>query len=153
MNLSSPSIGTMLWRWLRYQWYQIDSHFFSRTHLLDLRDKENGYAGGWLSQDSKILFACMAVLEQFMKHDFIAPGVICVDDLATKQELTEIHNWWSSLRKEELRKLKSQLVDARKSVDADSSMDAYRADFARLVSTETEMLLRLVQIRSKMWLP
>src|ERR1700748_548963 len=46
--------------------YYIISHTIRKYHLLDLRNKVNGYTYGWNDADSQMLFAFMAIMENFI---------------------------------------------------------------------------------------
>jgi hypothetical protein len=103
--------------------YWLRTHTYNRYHLLDIRNKRNGYAWGWLDRSEAILFANMALLVQFVEKE---SGLNCHVDWRSAEEaktdnrdvdswekengdahanaakeMREIYAWWTKGRKEE----------------------------------------------------
>ena len=89
--------------------------------MLDIRDKRNGYAWGWMDRSEGILFANMAILVAFIEEekafdchvDWRSTAEMTADGeegsadgaanrdahAAAKKEMLEIYGWWTQDRK------------------------------------------------------
>lgn len=123
--------------------YYIVSHTIRKYHLLDLRNSEYEY--GWADADSQLLYATMAVLENFIIEQNTASRLnYLTENLKTEKEeyiivdsikqiefcnnLLEIQKWW----REEFPKTHWQMEDG-------------------LYEKQTEMIKRVIDLRAGMW--
>jgi hypothetical protein len=103
--------------------YWLRTHTLNRYHMLDLRNRRNGYAWGWIDRREGVLFAIMAILTDFIEKEkafdchvewrsdaeMAAAGekiddggkTIRDDHAAAKKEMLEIYRWWTHDRKVE----------------------------------------------------
>jgi hypothetical protein len=103
--------------------YWLKTHTYNRYHMLDIRNKKNGYSWGWLDRSEGILFANMAILVDFVEKEKAFESHVdwlsaqeagesggdddpCGDSCrnshaAAKKEMLEIYNWWKDGRKAE----------------------------------------------------
>ena len=121
-----------IWEWWEYwrTWpfkyissalYWLRAHTLDRYHMLDIRDKRNGYAWGWMDRSEGILFANMAILVAFIEEekafdchvDWRSTAEMTADGeegsadgaanrdahAAAKKEMLEIYGWWTQDRK------------------------------------------------------
>ena len=98
--------------------YWLRAHTYDRYHMLDIRDKRNGYAWGWMDRSEGILVANMAILVGFIEEErafdchvdwrSAAEMGMSSDDggsanrdahAAAKKEMLEIYQWWTHDRK------------------------------------------------------
>lgn len=119
---------SLLVRRLKDVWYWF-RNFFTRYHLVDLRNKDFGYTWGWIDRSEGILLACFAMLKEFVEkeepyrfhyRDPNGPGPTMKDvyqdqsdemkqmELEQLQrqhqvgkEIWELYTWWTKTRKEE----------------------------------------------------
>ena len=114
--------------------YWLRTHTYNRYHVLDMRNKNNGYAWGWCDRSQLILFANMALLRDFIEkeHAFdchvdwssaeeaIASGETDLQGMeenrnahaVAKKEMLAIYNWWMEERAEEHKKYDELLTAA-----------------------------------------
>ena len=60
---------TWPFKYISYALYWLRAHTLDRYHMLDIRDKRNGYAWGWMDRSEGILFANMAILVSFIEDE------------------------------------------------------------------------------------
>lgn len=58
-------------------------------HLVDLRG--DGYRGGYLDTDARILLACFKLFEEFYDNEY--PGSVKWDRKVAR-EIEALHSWW-----------------------------------------------------------
>jgi hypothetical protein len=104
--------------------YWLRTHTYHRYHMLNLKNKKNGYSWGWLDRSEGILFANMAILVDFVEKEMAFEGHVDWRSAAevkesgetendpwgdanrdahalAKKEMIEIYDWWTKGRKEE----------------------------------------------------
>jgi hypothetical protein len=101
--------------------YWLRSHTLDRYHVLNIRNKRNGYAWGWLDRSEGILFANMAILVGFIEEEKAfdchvdwrsAAEMVAAGEktdggrnanydahAVAKKEMLEIYRWWTHERK------------------------------------------------------
>lgn len=113
--------------------YWLRTHTVDRYHIVDIRSPRNGYAWGWIDRSEVMLFACFAVLVDFMESEY--PG--CVDWAHSSEigaqdaELHTLYDWWTKDRATER--------------DADDGTTDAMDD------KDQAMLLRLMAVRGILW--
>ena len=114
--------------------YWLRTHTYNRYHMLDMRNKVNGYKWGWYDRSELILFANMALLRDFIekekafdchidwssaaealeargKENDDGCGASRDAHAAAKKEMLTIYDWWTKGRAEELKK-EDELLEA-----------------------------------------
>jgi len=107
--------------------YWLRTHTYNRYHMLDMRNKVNGYSWGWWDRSDLILFANMALLRDFIEEEKAFEGHVDwssaaealeargkeADDgcgasrdahAAAKKEMLAIYYWWTKGRAAEHKK-------------------------------------------------
>ena len=111
--------------------YWIRTHTINKYHIIDCRDKKNGYAWGWCDRCDLILFSSFNILKDFMEKEY--PGIVDWDydqqHKNIKQELQELYSWWTLTRPINIR----------------DTCSLYQDD------EDQKMLERLMKIRQYMW--
>lgn len=131
---------------LSNSFYWLRTHTINRYHLIDVRDKRNGYAWGWIDRDRLVLHACFVILANFIEKEDPQCGLRELPDNWSRQdwdqwdrpdkELRALYNWWTKERPEKLAQQAKKYT--------------YESD-QRLFEEEDTMLLRLMKVRSYMW--
>lgn len=96
-----------------------------KYHLIDIRDKGNKYQIGWIDRDRAILFASFALFCKFYEEE-----KEMLDHGNTGEVMDELYQWWTVERPGKL------------------AEGVYEDD---LYDEDTEMLKRLIGIRSHLW--
>lgn len=137
--------------------YWVKSHTIKKYHILDLRNKENNYFYGWRDSDSKMLFALMKIMEDFiieqdtekhliwLKKELIQyPDVEYpwVNLIKSCEELLAIQKWWRVDRQENFKKLDS--------TDYKDYKDYFEHE-QKLYQEDSDMMKKLIDIRQGMW--
>lgn len=125
-----------------------------RFHFLDLRNKH--YSHGWTDVDYQMMYACFNLLRSFVEKE---DGLINMD--YQWQHFEEENSWkeYGFCSLEEALKGEEYLCRKELAVEArflyDWWMNTWNADSRRpgdeKYEEETEMLLRLIRIRSALW--
>ena len=130
--MRTPHVLRSIRRWLEswHRWpfrhlshamYWLRTHTLDRYHMLDIRNRRNGYAWGWIDRREGVLFAIMAILTDFIEKEkafdchvewrsaaeMAAAGEKTDDSgnanrdahAAAKKEMLEIYRWWTHDRK------------------------------------------------------
>ena len=153
--------------WYRYirnpiknAWYWFRCHTYTRYHMLDMRDKANGYSWGWYDRSELLIYANFAVLRDFIEKEqpFSLPykplplnGDECynadVEDWnKANQELYYLYIWWTERRPKDYKALKDMYLSYLK----DQSLDPLMEE-ERLAKVDNEMMVRLINARKAMW--
>lgn len=134
--------------------YYIVSHTIRKYHMLDLRNKENNYNYGWVDADSQLLYASMAIMENFIIEQDTENRLIWLKEELAKdpncaefnwkdsinfcEELLAIQNWWRFNRPYEYSKSFSGPEFGLK-------YDEY------LRENDDAVMKRLIDMRGRMW--
>lgn len=135
-----------------------------RYHLVDLRG--NGYRGGYLDADVRILFACFKLFEEFYEAEY--PGPVKWEPRVSR-EIEALHAWWKRGRRE-VQKKAERLSRACRLVETKTSTGRHRrawvwrtswrspaakrkwmAAWKKAEEQDQKMLLRLMTIREWLW--
>ena len=116
--LESWHVGPL--RHLSRSMYWLRAHTYNRYHTIDIRNRRNGYAWGWMDRSEGILFANMAILVAFIEKEKAfdchvdwrsAAEMAAAGEksdggdanrdahAAAKKEMLEIYQWWTQDRK------------------------------------------------------
>ena len=131
-------------------WYYIKSHTFKRHHVLDLRNYE--YQFGWVDADNQLLYATMAILENFIiehdtvnrlketieanKHTSDQFEIIGNDrQIELCKELLAIQTWWRHERPLNIKKFDDDCC----------------GDGGLLRKEDTKIIQRIAEIRGNLW--
>ena len=133
-------------------------------HLVDLSG--NGYRGGYLDTDVRILFACFKLFEEFYETEY--PGPVKWER-AVAREIEALHDWWKHGRRE-LQKKAERLSRAGRLVERKITKGPHRgmwewrsewrspaakrkwiAAWKKTEAQDQQMLLRLMAIRERLW--
>lgn len=133
-------------------------------HLVDLRG--NGYRGGYLDTDTRILFACFKLFEEFYETEY--PGPVKWERRVAR-EIETLHAWWKRGRRE-VQKEAERLSHAGRLVENKITKGAHRgmwewrsewrsaaakrrwiAAWKKAEAQDQKMLLRLMAIRERLW--
>ncbi len=133
-------------------------------HLVDLRG--NGYRGGYLDTDVRILFACFKLFEEFYKTEY--PGPVKWEPKVSR-EIEALHAWWKRGRRE-VQKRAERLSRAGRFVETKAPIGRNRrtwtwrsswrspvakrkwmAAWRKVEEQDQKMLLRLMKIRERLW--
>ena len=155
-------INTIYW-WIRY-------HTINRYHYLCLSqpDTRNGtmdhYDVGWIDSDQKIVFAMFNIMVDFVENElqcnfskmeeYDSNGRICNKEYNEfMDELKAVYEYWTIIRLNQLIEIRDFWDDNPKRLpketdDRYSRFNELKEDFYAL---ETEMMIRLVNIRRGMW--
>lgn len=134
--------------------YYIISHTIRRYHMLDLRNKENGYTYGWNDADSQILFSLMAIMENFIIEqdtenrlvwlkEELAKDPDCKefnwkDSIAFCDELLAMQTWWRIIRPMQ--------------VEKSFSGEGFRLECDEyLRKNDNDIMKKLIDMRHRMW--
>jgi hypothetical protein len=133
-------------------------------HLVDLRG--DGYRGGYLDTDARMLIACFKLFEEFYDDEY--PGVLKWDRNVAR-EIEALHAWWKRGRRQtqkraetlaregQLRRAKFTKAPGSGVWKWDSkwrSAAAKRKWFAAAKKADAQdqkMLRRLIAIRERLW--
>lgn len=156
-------------------WYYLVSHFVpsKRYHFLDLRQPYNkdgidNYRYGWSDVPDKMLYALFNLLGEYLNkekpHDLtlyyskeqIEENLSLKDQYSDLEEAREIYFWWTTERKELIKKNNQllndwsdiRLTDRQK---ADSLLAQLTQQEELLENKTDEMLARLLKIRRSLW--
>lgn len=115
--------------WIRNIPYWIRTHTINRYHLIDCRDKKNGYEWGWCDRDRLILYSSFKILKDFYEKenlDFIDWNSD-PDHKFARQEMEELYIWWTKERPQKV------------------------ISWTKQDEEDDKMLLRLMKIRGYLW--
>jgi hypothetical protein len=121
-----------VWGFFSNLWYWLRCHTFDKYHLVDIRTPE--YRWGWMDRCDGVLYACFALLVDFVEKEGGLP--VESEDLlwaAAGREAQLLYAWWKWQRAEEHRQCR----------DPDMQLLLEQKDQA--------MLLRLVAVRQYLW--
>lgn len=185
-HMKKPHALKRIRRWLEswHEWplshvsraaYWLRTHTYDRYHMLDIRNKRNGYAWGWIDRSEGILFANMAVLSEFVERERGLDGIVDWDSdeshAAAKKELLEIYRWWTHDRKIEhdrydalfsrayARPLEFEPIGngmsrfKKDTLTKEEKELRYQCSLMEeaLEAKDEEMMIRLIKIRGCMW--
>ena len=91
-----------VFRWLDHAACWLRTHTWDRYHMLDIRNRRNGYEWGWMDRSEGILFANMAMLVDFIEKERAFEVINWDSDDGHREaarELREIYEWWTQGRK------------------------------------------------------
>lgn len=125
--------------------YWLRTHIYNRYHILDIRDKKNGYAWGWIDTDNALLFACFALLVKYVEQE--KPFEVLNWDWNEEQsqagkEIRALYDWWKVRRPAKLKELETLMV---------SNYERYKIENDELDKVENDMLIRLIKVRRFLW--
>jgi hypothetical protein len=129
-----------------FYWFR--SNTYNRYHMLDMRDKANGYKWGYCDPTGMMLYANFKILNMFVEHDMpnicyyseATEGCPEWDKRAEEKEILELHKWWN-----EERPIEIQDVNYFHPKPEDVE------DWATWRSKDDIMLERLIKIRMSLW--
>lgn len=157
-------------RWFRDFWrhrikdipgdiyYWVRTHTVHRYHIVDMRDKSNEYSWGWIDRDRAIMFACFALLKQFVEKELTAsyeygPRILergwrphPTKDIETMhwnkahRTMKELYDWWVFERPEKIKEMDDMSVN-NEWAEADSLFN----------ETDNTQLRRLIEIKDYLW--
>lgn len=114
-------------------WYWFRSNTYNRYHIVDCRNKANGYKWGWKDRDQLLLFACFNILKDFVEKEY--PGYVDWEhgeDISwAKQEMLELYIWWTQKRPAIINNKQTLMLHQEEE--------------------DSEMLKRLMRIRLYLW--
>lgn len=150
-------------RKIRDAWYWIRTHTYNRYHMVDVRNKRNGYSWGWLDVSEKLLFANFALLVDYVENEkpFLRIDWSWNEDLVfCAKEIKNLYWWWKVDRKRQhdaYDAMSSQAYDGVFSVYANELpelrelRDKCHKEEERLQEVDTQNLIRLIKIRGCLW--
>ena len=168
-------LGFRLFRMLDHAAYWFRTHTWDRYHMLDIRNRRNGYSWGWMDRSEGILFANMAMLVDFIEKEraFEVINWDSDDDhCETARELREIYEWWTHGRRIEQDEHERLATEAYKDFsytfvpmpggmqkmelsdetpEQRKARDDVNLEEDRLYEKDTEMMIRLIKVRGAMW--
>ncbi len=133
-------------------------------HVVDLRG--NGYRGGYLDTDVRILFACFTLFEEFYEREY--PGPVKWERKISR-EIEALHAWWRRGRREVQAKAErlsraGRLVEKkatkgrgrrtwewRSKWSSPAAKRKWIAAWKKAEAQDQRMLLRLMAIRERLW--
>lgn len=148
---------------LEMDWYKFKSRFFTKQHLLDLRQGYNGYdlyEYGYLDPSEGILYASFNTLKEFVEKEKPLRPEDYPDDEQNKnwkkasEEIYDLYDYWMNRRaqadkasnnlykKIKFSKNKEETISLRKEWMA--AKDAFDKE-------EQDNLERLIKVRNFMW--
>ena len=129
-------------RFITNLFYYIRTHTYNKYHLIDIRSKE--YKWGWIDQDHRIFLACFKCLEEFVEKENPFEVTDYYNDkhhpesAQAGDEIKLLYHWWKEGRfVEELEHKKNK--------------NKPDWDYFGIYERETEMLIRLINIRRYLW--
>lgn len=135
-------------------WYWLRTHTYNRYHILDLRNKVDGYDWGWIDADAQILYACFNILVSFVEKESPEVGLA-----KTPEEFWPDHEWQEGEREslqrhiereQEVRAIYDWWVTERKKEKDESEKGDFEKQ-AELSDKDNEMLIRLMKVRRSLW--
>lgn len=148
-------------------WHPLKYRTTHRYHILDLRDGGNDYDIGWHDSDSQILQANFLILKNFVEKE--EPFKIIdwewnEETKAAAQEIKTLYKWWTEDRAKEQAELAQAWANIKVSwkfepqenglsrfVWTGGDTDAVHQKEHELYEKDTEMLIRLIEIRKSLW--
>ena len=164
-----------LFRWLDHVAYWFRTHTWDRYHMVDIRNRRNGYAWGWMDRSEGMLFAVMSMLVDFVEKERAFEVVDWDSDDEHREaarEFREIYLWWTQDRKVEHDEHERLADEAYKDFqfnfvpmpdgmqkmetpdetpEQKKSRDDVREAEDRLDQKDTDMMIRLIRVRGAMW--
>lgn len=134
--------------------YYIVSHSIRKYHLLDMRNKANKYNYGWIDADSQLLFASMAIMENFIIEQDTPNRLIDLKEELLKDPDCKEYNWDNGIKfcEDLLAMQKWWRIDHPRNIELSFSGPEYGLDFdEKCRIEENEMMKKLIDIRAKMW--
>lgn len=143
--------------------YWLRTHTWDRYHMIDIRNRRNGYAWGWLDRSEGLLFANMAMLADFIEKEHPFEMIDWDSDdphQEAAKELREIYEWWTIRRKiehdEHERRFDAAYEDCpsfpyEPTLEQQKAHEAVQAEEEKLDQRDTDMLIRLIKVRGAMW--
>lgn len=167
----------LLWLYKRASdaWYFIKCHTFTRYHVLDLRDRGEGYGykWGWCDRDHLMLIACFTLLRDFVEQECPDVGLDSEDAYRTgtawqegereavrqqiedEKQLRELYEWWVRGRAAEHAAVAALLTGAG---DCEGMTVVDHPGFSEWSRRSEELevkddaqLRRLVELRGRLW--
>lgn len=92
--------------WINNTYYKIKSRFWTKHHLLDLRNEQENYTYGYMDQSEQIFFACMKCLADFIEKEFDSLDEYQAHIEGNKfnggdeplQKALDIYKWWKNYK-------------------------------------------------------
>jgi hypothetical protein len=134
--------------------YYIVSHTIRKYHMLDMRNKENDYAFGWIDCDAQLLYASMAIMENFIIEQDTPSRLIWLKEELVKDPNCEEFNWNDKIKfcEDLLAIQKWWRVERPKNTELSFSGPEYGLDFDEKCRKEDDdMMKKLIDIRAGMW--
>lgn len=141
-------------------WYWLRTHTYNRYHILDLRNKVDGYDWGWIDADAQILYACFNILVSFVEkesptvgnhktpEEWMSPDhewqegerEHLQEQIDKELEIRAIYDWWKTERKK-----------AKDDSEKESTTIAMFEKREAFDAKDEEMLIRLMKVRRSLW--
>lgn len=155
--------------------YWFRTHTWDRYHMLDIRNRRNGYSWGWMDRSEGILFANMAMLVDFVEKERAFEVIAWDADDGHREagrELREIYEWWTHGRRIEQDEYERRSTEAYRDFrytfvpmqggmqkmelsdetpEQRKARDDVNLEEDRLYEKDTEMMIRLIKVRGAMW--
>lgn len=167
---------------LQYKWpfkqlgeacYWLRTHTYNRYHMLDIRNKRNGYEWGWMDRCEGIVFANFAILVDFVEKEkpFVHVDWTSDDDhINAAKEIRDLYRWWKVERKRDhdlyeehlektygfencivFEKDNTMVFTKRGDPEWEAECELSREVEESLIQIDTSNLIRLINIRSFLW--
>lgn len=137
--------------------YWLRTHIIDRYHMIDIRNKDYGYAWGWIDSDSMLLLASFKILKDFVELEqpfleHMEPNPFCSKEYCDSHnnfvdEINDLYLWWTATRRAEWKNVEKLWDESR---DVATRENAYDIE-EKLHEKDTEQLIRLMKIRRSMW--
>lgn len=143
--------------------YWLRTHTWDRCHMIDIRNRRNGYAWGWLDRSEGLLFVNMAMLVEFVEKEHPFEMIDWDADephLEAAKELREIYEWWTIKRKIEHDEHEQRFDVAYEDCpslpyeptpEQQKVHETLQVEEDKLDQKDTDMLIRLIKVRGSMW--
>lgn len=159
-------------------WYFVKCHTFARYHLLDLRDRGEGYGykWGWCDRDHLMLIACFTLLRDFVEKECPDVGFDAEEmyrsagctwqegereavrqQIEDEKQLRELYEWWVRGRAAEHAAVAALLPDADAgdyegmAIVNHPSFDEWSRRNEELEVKDDVQLRRLIELRGRLW--
>lgn len=132
--------------------YWIVSHTIRKYHLLDLRN--NDYKYGWVDSDSQLLYASMAIMENFIIEQDTNSRLIWLNEELLKDPDCKEFNWNESIKfcEDLLHIQKWWRIERTKNIELSFSGPEYGLEFdEKCYNQDDEMMKKLIDMRDRMW--
>lgn len=148
----------------RHTYYYIRVHVWNTYHLIDVRGMD-GYKWGWIDSDQLLLLASFKILSDYVELEdprcgFNDYGLDPTDECYPKaqvlaeKEIRAIYDWWKFDRKHEHEAVEAWFVAYSKEKNPKKRLEKreiwFKLDCMKYTK-DTDMLIRLMKVREKLW--